>query len=133
MSLTEETRTNLINLYLEKAYSTLTDAEGAVSLNAWGMAANRLYYAMFHATTALLVRDGIPIGSHRGIKALFGQNYILQGKFTSEHSKVLAQMETLRDKADYNIMFVASEEDVMPNVTRVKKYIDDIAEYIKKE
>lgn len=87
MSLTEETRTNLINLYLEKAYSTLTDAEGAVSLNAWGMAANRLYYAMFHATTALLVRDGIPVGSHRGIKALFGQNYILQGKFTSEHSK----------------------------------------------
>lgn len=130
MSLSDETRTELLNLYIEKAYSTLADAESAIKIRAWGMAANRLYYALFHATSALLVCDGIPVGSHRGIKALFGQHYILQGKFTPEHSKVLSQMETLRDKADYNIMFVANEEDVVPNVNRVKKFIDDIVNYV---
>lgn len=77
MSLTDESRAELIRLYLQKAYSTFSDAEGAVGLKAWGMAANRLYYAMFHATSALFVSDGIAVGSHRGVKALFGQHYIL--------------------------------------------------------
>ena len=80
-----------------------------------GMAANRLYYSLFHAATALFVNDGVEVGSHKGVKAKLGQYYIVTGKMSVDHSKFLAQMETLRDKADYNIMFVASEEDVLPN------------------
>ena len=47
-----------------------------------------------------------------------------------EHSKFLAQMETLRDKADYNIMFVATEDDVLPNIPLAEAFIWEIERLI---
>lgn len=131
MSLKDNERKDLVNLYLDKARQTVGECEIAIVAESWGMAANRMYYALFHAVTALLVNDGIPVGSHRGVKALFGQHYVLTGKFTSDNSKLLAQMETLRDKADYNIMYVATREQVMPHIGEVKKFIDEIEEYVE--
>lgn len=130
MSLKEKERQELVHLYLDKAHQTVEECEIAVAAESWGMAANRMYFSLFHAVNALLVNDGIPVGSHRGVKALFGQHYVLTGKFSSENSKLLAQMETLRDKADYNIMFVATREQVAPHINDVKNFIKDIKEYI---
>lgn len=95
------------------------------------MAANRLYYSLFHATSALFVNDGVAVSCHRGVKAKLGQHYILTGKMSAEHSQFLAKMETLRDKADYNIMFVATEEDILPNVELAESFIKTIEQMIK--
>lgn len=116
MSLNDEERSTLVNMYIDKAWQTYHDAKIADDAQSWAMAANRLYYALFHAVTALFVHDGIAVGSHRGIKSRLGQHYILTGKIPVEYSKFLAQMESLRDKADYNIMFEAKERDVIPHL-----------------
>ena len=126
MSLSKEERSTLVKLYLSKAWQTYNDAKIAADAQSWSMASNRLYYALFHAATALFVHDGIAVGSHRGVKALLGQNYILTGKISVEYSKFLAQMETLRDKADYNIMFEAQEGDVIPNLATADLFIKEI-------
>ena len=130
MSLNDTERNTLVDLYLEKAWGTLSEAKLAASEESWGMAANRLYYTLFHATTALFVNDCIEVSSHRGIKAKLGQHYILTGKMPVENSQFLARMETLRDKADYNIMFVAKENDVIPNIILAEKYIKDIQQMV---
>ena len=77
-----------------------------------------------------IVNDGVEVGSHKGVKAKLGQYYIVTGKMSVDHSKFLAQMETLRDKADYNIMFVASEEDVLPNIPLAESFIKEIEKMI---
>ncbi len=96
----------------------------------WSMAANRLYYAAFHAVTALFVADGHPVGSHKGAKSVLGQYYVLTGKISTEHSKLFAQLETLREKADYNIMFEAEEKDIIPKVSKAKEFIATIENLI---
>ncbi|MDO4215208.1 MAG: HEPN domain-containing protein [Bacteroidales bacterium] len=126
MSLNDEERLTLVNLYLEKSKSTLHDAYIAAEAKSWSMAANRIYYSVFHAATALFIHDGINVGSHRGIKSLLGQNYIMTGKMSSDYSRFLSQMETLRDKADYNIMFEAVETDVLPNLEMAEIFIKEI-------
>jgi len=126
MSLSEEERKTLIKLYLQRAWETFNDAMLAIEAERWSMAANRLYYALFHATTALFVHDGIGVHSHRGVKAIFGQNYIMTNKMPIEYSKLLTQMESIRDKADYNIMFEAESKDVLPYVDISKKFIKAI-------
>lgn len=130
MSLNESERTTLVDLYLGKAWGTYRDAQLAANSKSWGMAANRLYYALFHAVTALFVHDGVDVGSHRGVKAKLGQHYVLTGKIRVEHSQFLARMETLRDKADYNIMFVAKEDDVLPNLPLAENFIKTIEHLI---
>lgn len=130
MSLSSEERATLVQMYLDKSWQTYNDALAAMDLSRWGMAANRLYYSLFHASSALFVSDGIEVGSHQGVKAKLGQYYILTGKMSSEHSKFLARMETLRDKADYNIMFVATETDVIPNIPLAESFIKEVERII---
>ena len=95
------------------------------------MAANRLYYALFHVTSALFINDGLEVRSHRGIKSKLGEHYILTGKLSSDYSCFLAKMETLRDRADYNIQFMAAEKDILPNLPLAKDFIETIEKMIR--
>lgn len=131
MSLNEPERNTLVALYIDKAERIMHEAEIAMDAKSWGMASNRLYYALFHAVTALFVFDGITVGSHRGVKAKFGQHYVMTKKFTTDDAKTIAHLETLRDKADYNIMFIAEAKDVLPHVDNVKSLIKTIENYVK--
>lgn len=131
MSLNKEERDTLVRLYLDKAQTTLADAKLAAEAGSWNMAANRLYYSLFHACVALFVNDGIAVGSHKGLKAKIGQYYVLTGKLDTKYSIFLAQMETLREKADYNIMFNASESDVTSNLEISVSFLNEIERLIK--
>lgn len=113
MSLKEEERRTLVNLYLKKSDETMEDADFNYSQARWNVTANRLYYALFHAITALFVNDGIPVHSHNGMKIQFGKNYVLTGLATDEEGKLLSQMETMRERADYDATFVASKRLLM--------------------
>lgn len=130
MSLNEEDRNTLVNMYLDRAWKTYQEVMIAVDSSSWNMAANRLYYSLFHATTALFVHDGIGVSSHRGLKAKLGQHYVIPGKISSTYSQFLSQMETLRDKADYNILFVATENDILPNLPIAESFIKEIEKMI---
>ena len=48
----------------------------------WNATANRLFYALFHAITALFVNDGVAVSSHQGAKIRFGKEYVLTGLAT---------------------------------------------------
>lgn len=126
MSLNEDERDTLVNLYLERAKKTLDEADVAIAAQKWSMAANRIYYACFHAVTALFVKDGRPVSSHKGAKAVLGQHYVVTGVVSQENGKLFSQLETLRDKADYNIMFEATEADIIPKISRAKAFLKDI-------
>ena len=72
MSLSENERSIIVNREIEKAEKTFDDVLFCVRSNKWETAANRLYYALFHAMSALLISDGHQVKSHRGVLALFG-------------------------------------------------------------
>lgn len=103
MSLKDDEREALINLYLAKSDETLEDARFCRESRRWNSAANRLYYALYHAITALFVSDNISVHSHNGAKIKFGQEYVLTGMATEEEGKLLSQMESMRERADYDV------------------------------
>lgn len=58
MSLSENERQIIVNRELEKAQRTYDDMDFNAREGKWEAAANRLYYALFHAISALLIYDG---------------------------------------------------------------------------
>ena len=66
MSLSDEERNTLVRYELEKANKTLKEAEALFNANLWDGAANRLYYAVFHAVSALLIHDRHQVNTHQG-------------------------------------------------------------------
>ena len=123
MSLKEEERKTLVDLYLSKCDETLNDARLTRDQGRWNASANRLYYALFHAITALFVSDGIPVHSHNGMKIKFGKEYVLTGLATDEEGKLLSKMETMREHADYDATFTATEALINERFDQVEKMI----------
>lgn len=123
MSLKEEERSTLVNLYLSKCNETLNDARLTRDQGRWNASANRLYYALFHAITALFVSDGMPVHSHNGMKKKFGKEYVLTGLATDEEGKLLSKMETMRERADYDATFTATEALINERFDQVEKMI----------
>ena len=66
MSLSDQERQTIVSMELEKAQRTFSDMEFCANEQKWEAAANRLYYALFHAVSALLISGGHNIKSHRG-------------------------------------------------------------------
>lgn len=112
MSLESENRKAMVDLYIEKADQCWGDAVKACQLEAWSMAANRLYYTLVNGFRALLIQDQHPSHKHNGIKSLVGQYYVVTGELTDAEGKLYSQLETMREKADYDCFFKATKQDI---------------------
>ncbi len=131
MSLSENERQIVVNRELEKAQRTFEDMEFCANEGKWEAASNRLYYALFHAMSALLISDGYNVKSHRGILAMFGEHYVRTGVFERKDGSLLSDLVIMRDNADYNCFYEADEEKLSPLIVPTKSLIDKIKQYIQ--
>ena len=130
MSLKEEDRHILVELELEKADKTFRQVEVLQREGYWDTMANRLYYSLFHAVSALLINDQREVGSHKGAAIRFHQYYVRTGVFTDEEGSFYSQMETLREKSDYNCFFNVTEADIASKVAPTSSFIEKVKQYI---
>ena len=130
MGLNEEERRIIVGLEYEKAVSIMQQIEGLQSLGYWDNIANRLYYALFHAVSALLIHDKHSVNTHRGVVVLFGQHYVCTGIFDMADGKLYSQLQTMREKGDYNCIYQTTEDEVIPMIEPAEKLIEKIGKYI---
>ena len=110
MSLSENERRIIVNREIEKSQRTFEDVLFCAQEGKGEAAANRLYYALFHAMAALFVSDGHQVKSHRGILSMFGEHYVRTEIFSKQDGALLSELVIMRDNADYNCFFEADEE-----------------------
>ena len=130
MSLSENERSIIVNRELEKSERTFDDVLFCAKEGKWEAAANRLYYALFHAMSAVLICDGYQVKSHRGILAMFGEHYVRTEIFPKADGSLLSELVIMRDNADYNCFFEATEERLEQYIEPTRKLIDKIKQYI---
>lgn len=132
MALTDEERRIIVQLELEKAHSIMAQIENLKILEYWDNIANRLYYAIFHAVSALLINDGHSVNTHKGVVVLFGQHYVRTGVFDMGDGKLYSQLQTMREKGDYNCAYQTSEDEVLPLIEPANALVNKIVDYISK-
>lgn len=132
MSLSDENRRIIVDREMEKAIANYHQAEIMREHEQWDAAANRLYYAVFHAINSLLVHDKHEVKTHHGTGMLFRQTYIKTGVLQEEYSDTFTLLQTMREKSDYNCSFEATKGLIEPLFVPSKKMIDTISEIIKK-
>ena len=123
MKLSDEERKSLVIFQMEKAHITLKQAEGNVTLCFWEVVANRLYYACFHAVSALLIEYGYACKSHEGLVNLFGMHFVRTGLVDIELGRLLSQLQSMREKGDYNCIYNVTEKDILPMIEPAKNLI----------
>ena len=112
MSLNPDERKALVSLELKKAQETYEEIGVLVAANRWSGAANRLYYAVFHAINALLIHDGYEVNTHKGSHSVFHAQYIKTGRMSRIYGQLYNQLQTMREESDYNCAYNVEPEEL---------------------
>lgn len=125
-TLDEQSREALVKYRLERADETIREAELLAKEAHFNAAVNRLYYACFYATTALLVANDISTSSHAGAKTMLGLNFVSKGILSNEHGKTFSRLFEIRHSGDYDD-FVYCDKEMVDNYTpKAKDFIEAI-------
>ena len=133
MSLTNEERNTLVALELKKASETYGDIGVLIDANRLNGAANRMYYAVFHAVCALLIHDGHQVNTHKGSHALFSQHYIKTGILPREYGQLYNQLQTMREESDYNCAYDVEMDELQQRLEPAKRLLDDIKRIVNNQ
>ena len=132
MSLSNEERNTLVALELKKAREAYEDIGILMAANSLNGAANRMYYAVFHAVCALLINDGHHVNTHKGSHAVFSQHYIKTGILPREYGQLYNQLQTMREESDYNCAYDVEIEEIQQRLNPAKRLIEDIGRIVNK-
>ena len=133
MSLTNEERKTLVALEMKKARETYEDIGILIAANRLNGAANRMYYAVFHAVCALLINDDHQVNTHKGSHALFSQHYIKTGILPREYGQLYNQLQTMREESDYNCAYDVEIDELQQRIDPARRLIDDIDKLVNKQ
>ena len=89
-----------------------------------------LYYACFHAASALLLSRGFSSSKHTGVRSLLNEHFRKTGKLAAEHARTYNTLFELRLDADYADAFKLSAEEVHPLISSTEEFIDAVVRLI---
>lgn len=109
--------------FLRKADNAVAAARRELAAGDAEAAANRLYYAMFHAARAALISIGEPDqGKHGTVIARFGRHFCKSGPLPPDLGRTINEAERLRARGDYG----AAE----PDAAAVAAYVAKAAAFV---
>lgn len=132
MSFNDEERTLIVRKELERAHEVYEEIEVMRQAGKWNGAANRIYYSVLHAVNALFIKDGLQVKRHKSSHVMFSQYYVKTGKLPMEYGRYYNNLQTLREKSDYNCFYDVEEQVVIDGMEEAGKFIQAIEEYISK-
>jgi uncharacterized protein (UPF0332 family) len=94
-------------------------------------ALSRLYYALFHYATALLLTEGVEPTSHKALPGLFGLHFVRSGRMTPSEAAVLGHAWQWRTLADYERTWNADAEATSKAFGEIEPLIVRIGEILR--
>ena len=132
-TLDEKSIQALVAYRLQHAKDTLNEANSITESGFYNTAVNRLYYACYYATIALLVKHNIPAHTHAGVKQMLGLHFINTKLLNPEHARFYAQMFNNRISGDYDDFITFDLEMVKELTPQVQLFIVAIENLINQK
>ncbi len=121
----------LIKYRLKRASEALEEAKLIGKINHWNTCANRLYYAVFYAVSALLIKENFSASKHSGVKSLFNRYFVKTNKIQKDFGKLYNELYNLRQEGDYLDFVTFDKETVSPLIPKTELFIDEINKLLK--
>ena len=97
MNLTDEEREALVIARKARAFDTWEETKGIVECGYWHAAANRMYYACYYMTTALLIKNGFQASTHSGVIRLLGLHFVSTGIISKDLGRFYSKISIYRN------------------------------------
>ena len=119
----EDVRQNIVMYRMGKARQLLHDVDVLIENELWNSTINRMDYACFHAVSALLIKNGIEVKSHMGIRQAFGLHFVKAGKVSLEYGRIFSRIYDKRQSSDYDDFIDFTKEEVEKLYPQIKSFI----------
>lgn len=119
-----------ISKLIEKAERKLKAAYQLYETEMYEDAISRGYYAIYHATTALLLSKGLTAKTHSGLLALFSQHFIKTGLLPEDYYDIISRDKDLRENGDYEAFYIASLDEAKTVIEDAEKFIKKVKEIL---
>ena len=130
-TLDEQSRLGLMHYRMERADETMEEVGIPAERGHYNAAVNRLYYACFYATQALLLKHHIAATTHAGVKSMLGLHFISKGVISIGHGKTFNTLFEKRHSSDYEA-FAYLDKALVDNLTPLAEaFIQRIKELLE--
>lgn len=107
--MTDESKKTAVSLEIRHGEIALQAARMLRQAGLYNDALSRLYYALFHAMTALLLARGLEPRRHRALVSLLGTHVVPTGLLTASDIALVSRVCGYRDLADYERTWEATD------------------------
>ena len=119
-----------IQLKLDKAKSLLHEIPFLQQHHFNATIINRLYYACYHATKALLLTKSFVPKTHNGVVSMLHQHFVLHDIFNIEKASFFSRLMQERLDDDYSDFAIVEDEVVEEFAEPAKEYVKYIESLI---
>ncbi len=120
----------LIQVRMQQAKESLTEAETLYRASLFRGAINRSYYAMFYAVSALAVLRQEPTSKHSRLIAFFDRQFVKPGIFPKELSKSLHLAFQRRQENDYGNVLNVNDDDAQRVYSDARSFVESIEKHL---
>ncbi len=116
------TKEKAMHLKMLKARAFMNEASVLMENKFYATVVNRLYYACYHATKALLLTKDIVPKTHSGVVGMLHQHFVQPGEFETAHASFYSLLLQQRIEEDYSDFITENAETVSELIEPAKKY-----------
>jgi uncharacterized protein (UPF0332 family) len=128
---TQDNRRAAIALEVRHCERAFTAARALRDMGLYNDALSRLYYALFHAMTALLLTQGVEPRRHRALAGLLGTHFVATGALTAADTAVVARAASFRELADYERTWEATADITAAAFAEIEPLIERAQEILR--
>lgn len=124
-------REALITYRLDRARSTLAEADFNASGEYFNSAVNRLYYAAYYAASALMLAFGLETTTHAGVKTMLSLHFIKSGMLEPKYGRIFMTLYENRQSGDYEDFIYCDSELYEILKPQSEEFISTVTNLIK--
>ncbi len=120
-----------IQSYLAHAHESLESGASSLENGFYATAINRAYYAIFYATSGLLLTRDLIRGKHSSVLAAFRQHFVRPGLIEAEYSDLYGDVMDARVDSDYDVTFTADPATAAEKLNDARRFVERITRYLQ--
>jgi uncharacterized protein len=120
---TGENRRDNANAELSRAQMCLNEARALHASSFPYGAVSRAYYAVFHASRALLFAIGLEAKSHKAVVSMIGDHFVRSGRLSPQLGRLLSRLQRDREDADYATGAVFTVEEARNVLAEAEAFV----------
>ncbi|NBC17041.1 MAG: HEPN domain-containing protein [Bacteroidetes bacterium] len=118
---------------MSRAYEALDEARLLAAADHWKTCVNRLYYACFYATRALLGAHDYYAKTHSGVHVLLNKHFVKPGLFPREQAALYSELMDQRLEVDYDDFVTLDPTTVRSWMKQSRQFVQTVDSILRDE